>query len=147
MARVVGVNVSVNRTDPKISIDRAELRVHHGLVGDSHAGLSEREVSLLALETIAEVNREYGIGAIPGSFAENLTLEGLDLMTLHVGDRLRVGQALLEVVQIGKPADAAHTYNFRGVSALPRQGVFCRVVRGGVVCRGDALQVLPREEP
>jgi len=147
MARVVAVNVSVNRTDPKVDVGGAELRAHHGVVGDSHAGLNEREVSLLAMETIVEVNREHDIGAIPGSFAENLTVEGLDLMTLRVGDRLSVGQALLEVVQLGKPSDATHTYSFRGTSVLPSKGIFCRVVRGGVVSRGDALQVLPREEP
>jgi len=147
MARVVAVNVSVNRTDPKVDVGRAEMRANHGVVGDSHAGLNEREVSLLAMETIAEVNREHGIGAIPGSFAENLTVEGLDLLTLRVGDRLSVGQALLEVVQLGKPAYAAHTYSFRGLSVLPSKGIFCRVVHGGVVSRGDALQVLPGEAP
>lgn len=145
MPRVVAVCMSANRPDPKRDVGSGELRAHYGLVGDAHAGYSEREISLLAVETIAEVNREHGIGALPGSFAENLTLEGLDLMTLRLGDRLRVGPVLLEVVQIGKPADVAHTYNFRGISILPRKGVFCRVLEGGIVSRGDEVQVLPRE--
>jgi MOSC domain-containing protein YiiM len=56
-----------------------------------------------------------------------------------VGDRLRVGKALLEVVQIGKPPEVAHTYHFQGVSVLPTEGVFCRVVEGGWVRRGDEI--------
>ncbi len=114
MAHLVAVCRSDRRTDPKTDVGEGELRAGYGLVGDAHAGQSEREVSLLALESIRRANQEYGIRAGPGSFAENLTTEGLDLLSLRVGDRLRVGPALLEVVQIGKPPDVAHTYNFQG---------------------------------
>ena len=146
MAHVVAVCASQCRSDPKVDVGTGELRAGYGLVGDAHAGYSEREVSLLGVESIEEVNREYHVAAVSGSFAENLTVAGLDLLTLKLGDQLQVGQALLEVVQIGKPPDVAHTYNYGGVSVLPRKGVFCRVVRGGGVSRGDALQVLPKEE-
>lgn len=146
MARLVAVCRSARRTDPKTDMGERELRAGYGLVGDAHAGLSEREVSLLAIESIERANREHPIGAGPGSFAENLTTEGLDLLSLQVSDRLQVGPALLEVVQIGKAPEAAHTYNFQGVSILPREGVFCRVLEGGRVARGDPIQVLPREE-
>jgi MOSC domain-containing protein YiiM len=137
MARVVAVCRSEQRTEPKVDIGRGELRQDYGLVGDSHAGLSQRQVSLLALESIERANQEHGIGAGPGSFAENLTTQGLDLLSLKVGHRLRIGEALLEVVQIGKPPEVSHTYHFHGVSLLPTEGVFCRVVEGGWVCRGD----------
>jgi len=146
MAHVVAVCASQCRSDPKVDVGTGELRAGYGLVGDAHAGFSEREVGLLGVESIEEVNREHHVAAVPGSFAENLTVAGLDLLTLKLGDQLQVGQALLEVVQIGKPPDVAHTYNYGGVSVLPRKGVFCRVVRGGGVSRGDALQVLPKEE-
>lgn len=145
-ARVVAVCRSTRRTDPKEDVGEGELRAGYGLVGDAHAGLSEREVSLLALESIERANREHGVGAGPGSFAENLTVQGLNLLSLRVGDRLQVGPALLEVVQIGKPPEVAHTYHFRGVSILPREGIFCRVVKGGRVARGDPIRVLPGEE-
>lgn len=145
-ACVVAVCRSTRRTDPKVDIGEGELRAGLGLVGDAHAGMSEREVSLLSLESIERANQEHGIHAIPGSFAENLTIQGLDLLSLEVGDRLRVGPALLEVVQIGKPPDVAHTYSFHGVSILPREGIFCRVVEGGRVARGDPVRVLPKEE-
>jgi MOSC domain-containing protein YiiM len=137
MAHIVAVCRSEQRMEPKVDVGQGELRQDHGLVGDSHAGLSQRQVSLLALESIERANREQGIEAVPGSFAENLTTQGLDLLSLKVGDRLRVGEALLEVVQIGKPPEVAHTYHFQGVSVLPTEGVFCRVVEGGWVRRGD----------
>ena len=145
-ARVVAVCRSRERTAPKVDVGTGELRAGYGLVGDAHAGLSEREVSLLARESIERANREHGIVAIPGSFAENLTTEGLDLLSLRVGDRLRVGATLLEVVQIGKPPDVAHTYAYQGVSILPREGLFCRIVTGGQVSCGDPIEVLPKEE-
>jgi len=155
MARIVAVCRSEQRTEPKVDIVQGELRQDHGLVGDSHAGLSQpfdklrtpRQVSLLALESIERANREHSIEARPGSFAENLTTlrqaqdtaQGLDLLSLKVGDCLRIGEALLEVVQIGKPPDVAHTYSFQGISLLPTEGVFCRVVEGGWVRRGDEI--------
>ena len=145
MACVFAVCASQERALPTADIGQGELRAGYGLVGDAHAGLGERQVSLLALESIEQANREHGIEARPGSFAENLTTLGLDLLALGVGDRLRVGPALLEVVQIGKPPEAAHTYSFQGVSILPRLGVFCRVLEGGRVARGDAIVAAPGE--
>jgi MOSC domain-containing protein YiiM len=142
MAHIVAVCQSGQRTDPKVDVGEGELRAGHGLVGDAHAGLSERQVSLLAIESIERANREHGIAAVPGSFAENLTTEGLDLGALKVSDRLRAGEAELVVVQLGKPPEAAHTYNYQGVSILPREGVFCRVARSGWVRRGDEIAVM-----
>ena len=145
--RLVAVSSSAKRSEPKMDMGEGVLYPGYGLLGDSHAGISEREISVLALESIERANREHGISARPGSFAENLTTEGLDLRTLRVGDRLRVGPALLEVVQIGKPPHASHTYSYQGVSILPKEGVFCRVLQGGRVARGDPIEVIRREEP
>jgi MOSC domain-containing protein YiiM len=142
MAHVVAVCRSQQRTDPKVDVGKGELRAGHGLVGDTHAGLSERQVSLLAMESIERANRKHGITAVPGSFAENLTTQGLDLGALKVGDRLRAGEAELVVVQLGKPPEVAHTYNYQSVSILPREGVFCRVARGGWVRHGDEIAMM-----
>ena len=145
MAHIVAVCRSQQRTDPKEDIGAGDLRAGHGLVGDAHAGLSEREVSLLAMESIERVNREHAITARPGSFAENLTTQGIDLLSLRVGDRLRVGPTLLAVVQIGKPPSAAHTYNCQGQSILPTEGIFCRVLEGGWVKRGYEITAISGE--
>ena len=147
MAHVVAVCQSRQRTDPKVDVGEGELHAGDGLVGDAHAGLSERQVSLLAIESIERANREHGITAVPGSFAENLTTKGLDLGALKVGDRLRAGEAELVVVQLGKPPGVAHTYNYQGVSILPREGVFCRVVRSGRVRRGDEIALISSSPP
>ena len=146
MAYVVAVCASLHCSDPKVDLGSGELRAGYGLVGDAHAGLSEREISLLGVKSIEEANRAYGITAVPGSFAENLTIAELDLLSLRLRDQLQVGEAVLEVVQIGKPHSVAHTYSYQGVSILPRKGIFCRVVCGGSVASGDAIQRLPQEE-
>jgi len=139
MGQIVAVCASRRRTDPKKDIGEGYLRKDYGLVGDAHAGLSIRQVSLLALEDIERANREHGISAGPGDFAENLTTWGLDLLSLPIGARLRAGEALLEVVQIGKDLSLAHTYSFQGVSILPTRGIFCRVIESGWVRKGDTI--------
>ena len=140
---------SERRADPKVSVQRGELRPAWGLVGDSHAGPPRPgrwQISLLAWESVERLNRRHGLDAVPGSFAENLSTEGLDTVRLRVGDRLQIGgRVLLQVEQLGKPPDIAHTYNYRGHSLLPVEGVFCRVVSGGPVRAGDSVSVLARE--
>ena len=148
-ARVKAVCRSERRTDPKVDVGRGELRAGWGLVGDSHGGPPQPgrwQVSLLAWEDVAALNGEQGLGAIPGSFAENLSTEGLDTSSLAIGDRLQIGErAVLEVEQLGKPPDIAHTYNFEGYSLLPTRGIFCRVLVGGTVSAGDEIRRLARE--
>jgi len=146
MAHIVAVNKSDKKTDPKTDIGEGDLVAGHGLVGDAHAGLSEREVSLIALESIKAANEQHQIDAGPGSFADNLTTKGIDLLTLKIGDQLRVGAARLEVIQIGKPRTLAHTYNYKGISILPDVGIFCRILEGAHVSRGDTIEVLPKDK-
>ncbi len=147
MGVIIAVCASQGRTDPKRDMGEGHLREGYGLVGDSHAGLSEREISLLAMESIERLNEEHGVEAGPGDFAENLTTQGLDLVSLPLGTRLQAGEAVLEVVQIGKPPHVAHTYNFQGFSLLPTAGIFCRVIEGGQVRRGDEIVVESATNP
>jgi hypothetical protein len=147
MGSIVAVCASQRRMDPKKDIGEGYLQEGHGLVGDAHAGSSERQVSLLALESIERANNGYGIKAGPGDFAENLTTQGIDLLSLPIGTRLQAGEAVLEVVQIGKPLHMARTYNFQGISLLPTEGIFCRVIKSGWVRNGDEIVVLPENHP
>ncbi len=140
---VIAVSTSESCTEPKQNRGTGRLIAGYGVDGDSHAGLSEREVSMLGVEAIRKLNLEHDAGAVPGSFAENITTIGIDLPDLPIGQRLRVGQALLEVVQIGKPLDEAHTYSFKGFSLLPTQGIFCRIVESGDVAQGDGIYLVP----
>lgn len=137
---VVGVCVSQRKTDPKQNVGIGILRKRVGLVGDSHAG-TEKEVSLLAIESIQKLCHEKGISAGPGCFAENITTEGIDLPSLPIGSRLQIGKAKLEVIQIGKDPSQAHSYNYQGYSILPKEGVFCKVIESGEVKIGDSIKV------
>jgi MOSC domain-containing protein YiiM len=147
-ASIIAVCRSQQRNDPKVDVGQGELRAGWGLVGDSHAGPPRSgrwQISLLAWEEVQRANREYGLGALPGSFAENLTTGGLDTASLTVGDRLRIGdEVVLEVQQLGKPPEIAHTYSFKGHSLLPTRGVFCGIVAGGHVRAGDTVAIVPR---
>ena len=138
---VVGVCVSQRRTDPKKNIGKGILQKGLGLIGDSHAG-TEKEVSLLAIESIRRLCRETAISAGPGCFAENITTEGIDLTSLSIGTHLQVGEANLLVIQIGKDPSQAHTYSYQGYSILPKEGVFCKVMESGEIKVEDMIRLI-----
>ena len=138
--KLVGVCISQKRTEPKKNVGKGFIKIGFGLVGDSHAG-TEKEVSLLAIESIHKLCEETGMSAAPGSFAENITTEGIDLTSLPIGSQLQVGEAKLMVIQIGKNPSQAHTYNYLGYSILPKEGVFCKVIEGGEIKIGDSIKV------
>ncbi len=141
VGRVVGVCISQRKIDSKRNVGRGFLKRGYGLVGDSHAG-TEKEVSLLAIESILRLNQETGIFAESGAFAENITTEGIDLISLPIGSRLKIGDAELKVIQIGKDPSQAHTYNYQGYSILPKEGIFCKVIESGEVKIGDPIKII-----
>jgi MOSC domain-containing protein YiiM len=136
---VIGVCISQKRTDPKKNMGKGFLQRGYGLVGDSHAG-TEKEVSLLAIESIHKLCQETGISVEPGCFAENITTEGIDLTSLPIGSQLQVGGIKLLVIQIGKDPSQPHTYNYQGFSLLPKEGLFCKVIEGGEIKIGDSIR-------
>jgi len=142
LGQITAVCISVNKGERKTPVAAVELREEHGIVGDAHAGPGHRQVSLLARESIEKM-RALGLDVTNGDFAENLTTAGVDLPALPVGTRLSVGEAELEVTQIGKEC---HTrcaiYHQAGDCVMPKEGIFARVVRGGKVKPGDAVMLL-----
>jgi MOSC domain-containing protein YiiM len=120
---------------------RGFLQKGLGLVGDSHAG-TEKEVSLLAIESIRRLCRETAVSAGPGCFAENIATEGIDLTSLSIGTHLQVGKAKLSVIQIGKHPLQAHTYNYQGYSILSKEGLFCKVMESGEIKIGDSIRLI-----
>lgn len=140
--RIVAVCTSRNKGERKTNVGTATLLPGLGLEGDAHAGFAHRQVSLLALESIEKM-RQMGLSVGPGDFAENLTTSGLDLPALPVGTRIRIGESLLEVSQIGKEC---HTrcaiYHQAGDCVMPKEGIFAIVLNGGPVSVGDKLEVL-----
>jgi len=142
MARIVAVCLSERKGTPKRNVQEGWLKEDYGLVGDCHAGDPVRQVSLLPLESVLGM-RERGLDVGPGSFAENLTIEGLDFSQLREGVRLQAGEAVLEISQLGKECPEPCEVSRRiGVCIMPREGVFARVVKGGRVRVGDELRIL-----
>jgi len=130
---IISINISARTGEKKYPVDRAVLRRDHGLEGDAHAGDWHRQVSLLADEDI-ESMRGRGVDLPYGAFAENLTIRGIDLVSIPVGTRLRVGPALLEVTQIGKECHQVCAIRQAvGDCVMPRRGVFARVLEGGEI--------------
>jgi len=139
MAKILAVCSSENKGERKKPVESVELRKNHGIIGDAHAGDWHRQVSLLAQESIDKM-RALGLDVNAGDFAENITTEGIDLVSLPVGSRLEVGEAVLEVTQIGKEC---HTrcaiYAQAGDCVMPKEGIFASVVKGGMIKAGDII--------
>jgi len=112
-------------------------------VGDAHAGDWHRQVSLLAAESVDKM-RGRGIELHPGDFAENLTIEGIDLKGLKIGQRLKIGsEAILEITQIGKEChNGCAIKRLVGDCVMPREGVFAKVIKGGEIKIEDKIEVI-----
>jgi MOSC domain-containing protein YiiM len=140
--RVTAICISQEKGVVKQPLAAVEVRADHGLVGDAHAGPWHRQVSLLATESIEKIRR-----VIPdladGAFAENIVTEGVDLLSVPVGGRIRLGQGIeLEVTQIGKEChNSCAIKQQTGDCVMPREGIFCRVLAGGTLKTGDLVKI------
>jgi molybdenum cofactor synthesis domain-containing protein len=142
--QIVSVNISgekgtVERSVPETVIDAL------GLAGDAHAGDWMRQVSLLGTEAVGRLSAEILRPIGPGAFGENLTVAGLDAASVGILDRFRTGTVELEVTQIGKEChgDGCAIFRESGRCVMPVEGIFCRVLAGGLVKPGDALEHAP----
>ena len=143
MASVVAVCKSKKKGTKKEAVAKGLFKEDYGLIGDAHADcLTNRQVSLLAMESIDKM-QSPGLNLRPGDFAENITTEGVDLLNLPIGTRISVGdKVILEVTQIGKECHAACAIRRQvGKCIMPEEGVFARVVRGGLVKPGDKVKI------
>ena len=117
----------------------------YGIEGDAHAGKWHRQVSLLSYDKI-QAFREKGAEVEDGAFGENLVVEGIDFRTLPVGTRLICGDVVLEMTQIGKECHhGCAIFQKMGECIMPREGVFAKVVRGGIIRSGDEMKVAAYE--
>ncbi|HPP06680.1 MAG TPA: hypothetical protein PLW88_04875 [Syntrophorhabdaceae bacterium] len=141
--KVLSVNISKDKGEKKHNIGRCRLIENKGLEADAHAGFMHRQVSLLSLDSIEKM-REKGINIEYGDFAENLTTEGIDLLSLPVGTKLKVGDGvILRITQIGKQCHkGCAIFQQVGDCVMPREGIFAEVVTGGDVKIGDAIEVI-----
>ena len=146
MGKIVGICTSEKRGTVKTEQKEVNLIENWGLEGDAHGGSWHRQVSLLSYEKIQNF-REKGADVALGAFGENLIIEGYDFRDLPVGTRFRIGDAILEMAQIGKNCHShCEIYKRMGDCIMPREGVFAEVVKGGLVKVGDEVEQLPLDE-
>ncbi len=145
MGTIEAVCISTQKGTQKRPVAVGKFAADWGIEGDAHAGHWHRQVSLLSLEKI-KAFRCRGAQVAYGAFGENLVVSGIDFSSLPVGTLLQCGDVLLEMMQIGKEC---HThcaiYQVVGDCIMPREGVFARVLRGGVIRPGDTMEIVPRQ--
>lgn len=141
--RVLAVNISKVKGVIKESIPSGFFEADFGLVGDAHAGKWHRQVSLLAQESIDKMTQIGIEGLCSGKFAENITTEGLILHALPVGTKVKIGETLHEVTQIGKECHTGCAIKVQvGQCIMPKEGIFTRVLKSGEIKVGDLIEVI-----
>lgn len=139
--KIIAVNIStekgtVKKSVPEITID------NQGINGDAHAGNWHRQISILNQASLNQFKRQIK----PGEFAENLTITGIDLTKTAILDRFQIGEVELELTQIGKEChgEGCAVYREIGKCAMPKEGIFCRVIKGGTIKPNTTIEYIPR---
>ena len=143
MGKILAVCIGDKKGVQKKSIVEVVIKEKYGIIGDAHAGSeSLRQVSLLD-KTSVDKMKDLGIELKDGDFGENIVTEGMDLISLHIGSSLAIESGvLLEVTQIGKEChDHCAIYQQVGACIMPKEGIFTKVIKGGVVKKGDEIKV------
>ena len=146
MGRVIAVCISKEKGTQKYRIPEGEFIEEWGIKDDAHAGKWHRQVSLLSYDKIQEF-RAKGAEIEDGAFGENLVVEGFDFAKLPVGTKFRCNDVVLEMTQIGKECHhCCAIFQKMGDCIMPREGVFTRVLHGGVTHEGDELVIIEENE-
>ncbi|ABW18646.1 MOSC domain-containing protein [Alkaliphilus oremlandii] len=143
MPSVVAINISTKKGVAKQSISEANFVENFGIEGDAHGGNWHRQVSLLGQESIDKIKAMGMDDLDSGSFAENITTEGIELYSLPIGTKLAIGETLHEVTQIGKEChQRCAIFHTVGDCVMPREGIFTKVLKAGKVVPGDKIEIL-----
>lgn len=143
MANIVSLNISEKKGVVKVPVGRVEIKVDHGMIGDAHAGNWHRQISLLAKESIDKMINKGFDHLKFGDFAENITTEGIEVHTLLVGTRLKIGECEVEITQIGKKCHSGcEIKKVTGDCVMPREGIFVKVIKEGIINVNDEVVVL-----
>ena len=143
--KVISVNISEKKGTIKHPVQEITL-TETGVMEDAHAGDWHRQVSLLALESVEKFSKEAKRKINFGEFAENITTQGIDLPKCHIFDRFRIGDTELELTQIGKECHGTACAIFKEVGncVMPKEGIFCRVLKTGVIKPNDRIVHVPK---
>ena len=133
MGKVMAVCISEQKGTQKVNVHEAKVIEDFGIEKDAHAGKWHRQVSLLSYEKIEEF-KARGAEVEDGAFGENLIVSGFDFKTLPIGTKFACNDVILELTQIGKQCHSGCAiYKVMGDCIMPREGVFTRVIRGGMI--------------
>ena len=140
--KIESIAVSRKKGTRKEPVDQASLLEDYGIEGDAHAGPWHRQVSFLSSESIQKA-RDQGLDVTFGDFAENIATSGIDWQTVPIGTKINLGDtARVEITQIGKEChNKCAIYYMAGDCIMPREGIFARVLKGGVIHCGDSVQI------
>ena len=145
---VYSVNIGEKKGEIKKPVDKIELIEDFGVKGDCHAqkGIN-KQVSLLSWE---RMNEEFfclkdKVDIKPGIFAENITTERIDLRKLKIGDKLKINEVVIEISEVGKKCHLyCEIYKKVGKCIMPKEGIFGRVLKGGIIKKGDIIEIIPK---
>lgn len=142
--KIGAISISDRKGIRKTNVPSGELKVNHGIVGDAHAGVWHRQISLLAQESIDKMVAQ-GLNVKSGDFAENITTTGVDLLSLPIGSKINLGSATLTISQIGKVChNRCAIYHQAGDCVMPREGIFGIVEKESTVKVGDEVTFEPK---
>jgi MOSC domain-containing protein YiiM len=141
--KLVGIYSGTQKGAGKASLEGASLVAGMGLDGDTHAGRDpNRQISLFAQETLQAINQE-GFTITAGELSANLITAGLPLNDLQAGDKLRIGDAEIELSEPRQPCASLTKLDYRLPKRLYRKcGWLGRVVKSGSVSPGTTIEVL-----
>ena len=140
---IFAISISPERGQLKKEVPEVNVIENYGIENDGHAGDWGRQVTCLNWSSVQRVNKEHHLNAGPGEFAENILINGLDFSSLKVGSKIRFAdEVVLEITQIGKEDHPSVVSRKFGVSLLPKEGLFCKVVQGGKIKKGDSAEIL-----
>ena len=143
--KVISVNISEKKGTIKHPVEEITI-TKTGVMEDAHAGDWHRQVSMLALESVEKFSKEAKRKINFGEFAENITTQGIDLPKCHIFDRFRIGETELELMQIGKECHGTACAIFKEVGncVMPKEGIFCRVLKTGKIKPNDEIVYVPK---
>ena len=142
MGKIIAVCTSEKKGTQKKNVGRATLIENWGIENDAHAGNWHRQVSLLSADKI-NAFRAKGADVKDGDFGENIIVEGIDFATLPIGSHFACNDVILELTQIGKECHhGCQIFQKMGDCIMPREGVFTKVLQGGILKVGDELKLL-----
>ena len=142
-SKVLAVCVSEKKGVVKHAVENVIVN-DKGIVGDAHSGDWHRQISLLSIDSVNKMQSKINFKLKSGAFAENILIDtGIVLYELKIGQKIKVGECILEVTQIGKECHAScEIRKITGDCVMPREGIFTKVINGGKIKAGDIVEIL-----